>query len=130
MNVSYDEHIMTIVSDGICSADDMVQSINEYYPSSDGRFILWDLMRADISSLTEEGFERIASAARKALPPRESRRTAIAVGNRLGYIIMSKYLNKAVAARVSAEYSVFTNFDAAKQWLRSGKRLEGRPAKL
>ena len=117
IHVSFDERIMTIASDGICSADDMVKSINEYYPSSGDRFILWDLMRADISSLTEEGFERIASAARKALPPRESRKTAIAVANRSSYLIMSKYLNKAISARVPAEYSVFTNLDAAKQWL-------------
>lgn len=117
MHVSFDERIMTIASDGICSADDMVKSINEYYPSSGDRFILWDLMRADVSSLTEEGFVRIASAALKTLPPRESRKTAIAVANRASYLIMSKYLNKAISARVPAEYSVFTNFDAAKQWL-------------
>jgi hypothetical protein len=117
IHVSFDGRIMTIASDGICSADDMVQSINEYYPSSGDRFILWDLMRADISSLTEEGFVSIASAALKALPPRESRKTAIAVANRSSYLIMSKYLNKAISAHVPAEYSVFTNFDAAKQWL-------------
>jgi hypothetical protein len=120
MHVSFDGRIMTIASDGICSADDMVQSINEYYPSAGDRFILWDLMRADLSSLTEEGFGRIASAALKTLPPRESRRTAIAVANRSGYLVMSKYINEAVSTRVPAEYSVFTNFDAAKQWL--GKR--------
>jgi hypothetical protein len=117
MHVSFDERIMTIASDGICSADDMVQSINEYYPSSDGRFILWDLMRADVSSLTEEGFVRIASTALKALPPTESRKTAIAVANRSSYLIMSKYINKAISTRVPAEYSVFINFGAAKQWL-------------
>jgi hypothetical protein len=120
MHVSFDERIMTIASDGICTADDMVQSINEYYPSSGDRFILWDLMRADLSSLTEEGFARIALAALKTLPPRESRKTAIAVANRSGYITMSKYINEAVSARLPAEYSVFTNFGAAKQWL--GKR--------
>ncbi|HEV8073534.1 MAG TPA: hypothetical protein VGP21_05315 [Opitutaceae bacterium] len=117
IHVSFDGRIMTISSDGICSADDMVQSINEYYPSSGDRFILWDLMRADLSSLTEEGFGRIALAARKTLPPREGRKTAIAVANRSGYLIMSKYINEAVSARLPAEYSVFTNFDAAKQWL-------------
>ena len=117
MHVSFDGRIMTIASDGICTADDMVQSINEYYPSSGDRFILWDLMRADVSSLTEEGFARIASAALKTLPPRESRKTAIAVANRSSYLIMSKYINKAVSERLPAEYSVFTNFDAAKQWL-------------
>ena len=117
MHVSFDERIMTIASDGICSADDMVRSINEYYPSSGDRFILWDLIRADVSSLTEEGFVRIAEAARKALPPREWRKTAIAVANRSSYLIMSKYINKALSTRVPAEYSVFTNFDAAKQWL-------------
>jgi hypothetical protein len=117
MHISFDERIMTIASDGICSGDDMVQSINEYYPSSDGRFILWDLMRADMSSLTEEDFVRIASAARKALPLRESRKTAIAVANRSNYLIMSKYINEAMSTRVPAEYSVFINFDAAKEWL-------------
>ena len=117
IHVSFDGRIMTIASDGICSADDMVQSINEYYPSSGDRFILWDLTRADISSLTEEGFARIALAALKTLPPREGRKTAIAVANRSGYLIMSKYINQAVSARLPAEYSVFTNFNAAKQWL-------------
>ena len=117
MHVSFDERIMTIASDGVCSADDMVQSINEYYPSSGDRFILWDLMRADMSSLTEEDFVRIASIVRKALPPGESRKTAFAVTNRSSYLMMSKYLNEAVSARVPVEYSVFTNVDAAKQWL-------------
>jgi hypothetical protein len=117
IQVSFDGRIMTIASDGICSADDMVQGINEYYPSSGDRFILWDLMRADISSLTDEGFARIALAALKTLPPREGRKTAIAVGNRSSYLIMTKYINQAVSARLPAEYSVFTNFGAAKQWL-------------
>jgi hypothetical protein len=117
IHVSVDGRIMTIVVEGICSASDIVQSVNEYYPSSGGRSILWDLMRADVISLTEEDFVRIASIVRKALPPGESRKTAFAVTNRSSYLMMSKYLNEAVSARVPVEYSVFTNVDAAKQWL-------------
>jgi hypothetical protein len=117
MNVSFDEHIMTIAPEGVLSADHIVQIINEYYPSLGNRSILWDLMRADISSLTKEDFVRIASMVGKVRPPGGSRKTAYAVANRSNYITMCKYLNQAVSARVPVEYAVFTDFDAAKQWL-------------
>jgi hypothetical protein len=117
INVSFDERIMTIAPDGILTADDVVRSVNEYYPSSGGWSILWDMMRADISSLTEQDFVRIASTVRKVLPPGGLHKTAFAVAHRSSYLMMSKYINKAVSARVPVEYSVFTNFAAAKQWL-------------
>lgn len=117
MHVSFDERIMTIAPEGVLSANDIVQAINEYYPSLDGRSVLWDLMHADISSFTKEDFVCITSTVRKARPPGGSRKTAYAVANRSTYLIICKYLNEAASLRLPVEYAAFTNFDAAKQWL-------------
>lgn len=117
VHVSRDKHIMTVAVEGVLSTEQVLEIIKEHYPSLGNRCILWDLTRADVGSLTKEGFVRIAAAARQFHPQSGAQKTAFAVADAASYVKICKYLNNATSARVAVEYNVFTGYPAAKQWL-------------
>src|SRR4051812_22125637 len=108
IHISRDEHLLTIAAEGDLSTGEVVATISEHYPSLGDRSILWELTRADMRSLTKDGFAQIAAAARHSHPMSGSRKTAFAVADTATYLKMCKYCNDAMSAHVAVEYHIFT----------------------
>jgi hypothetical protein len=113
-----DEEIFAVNVSGPLVVEEILHVIDEWYPRMPATRILWDLTQAEPNSMTQAQFGQVASAARAKLPFRPSRKTAYVVADISAYMFIWKYVEQAMAVKVGAEYSMFTDRGAAERWLR------------
>lgn len=108
---------LTITVTEVISRDEIIAIIRQHYPTLASMSVLWDFSATDVSHLTGQDFEQIAAAAATVLSRGPARKTAYVVADQRSYSTAWKYINAAFAARLPAEYAVFTSSKRASEWL-------------
>jgi hypothetical protein len=116
VQIANDARVITIAPDGVLSTGRVLQIFRDHYPTVGDRAVLWDLTRADVSSLSAQDLTAIAVAARS-YPRTGIRKTAYVVADAASYLKLCQYLNATATARVPIEYAVFKTMGEARHWI-------------
>ena len=116
--VSYDAEncILTVVAKGSLTATGITNVVGTFYPAYKFTGLLWDLMAADLDTITSLDLEKIAKTTRPFIPS-TARKTAYVAAPGRTYARLCAYLTQTLVARVPVEYSVFTSVNEALIWL-------------
>ena len=103
--------------EGALTADEVVDTLNKYYPNFVKKHIIWDFTNGDLSDMTIDDFEMIAKVAKRTMTPSEERKTAFVATGDLEYGLMRMYSAFGELKRTPTNYSVFKNLAKAKAWI-------------
>lgn len=109
---------LTIVTaSGRLRAEEFIEWLEAYYAGEVTRFILWDLTKADLSTITSEEIEAHAKFFNQLAGPRKGGRSAFVFDSALGYGLGRMYQALSEIERVPIDFQIFWSIDDARQWL-------------
>lgn len=113
---------------GPLSGPAIANAIREHHRHLEGRGCLWDLRKADFSSLEERpDFARIAGTAQEVTTQMRRGKVAYVVASAQAYVTMCKYMNYSTMSRVPMEYAVFRDLESAGEWLGQDAAVQPDP---
>lgn len=115
--ISADSRVVTITMSGPTTRQDILEAIFEYYPELGTRWVLWDLMAADMATFTSLDFYEVAGTARLIAPATNHRKVAYATADPQAFLKVCRYANEAMLTGTGAEYRAFRDADQARAWL-------------
>lgn len=112
------EKDLTIISvSGLFSIDQIIAVVDQYYASEITQNLIYDLSRADMSSLKAHDFKRIISHARQYMHLRKGGKTAFVLGSDLDFGLARMYETYSELKNHPIPQAVFKSLDQAMHWL-------------
>ena len=102
---------------GRLTSAEVIAVAREYYPRYSSANRIWDMMEADMRDLDEESLASISKTVREYNDSAAFIRTAFVTAHFPSYALLSRYLLHAFKSQVRAEYKVFSEVEAAWEWI-------------
>jgi hypothetical protein len=105
------------ICSGVLTADEIQYEIQQIYKNMPTDNHLWDLLKADPSSLSSADIIKLAELPKKIAPDRKGGKTAIVTIKDIGFGLSRMYAMYAEAAGQSVDIKVFRSMEEAHEWL-------------
>ena len=102
---------------GKVGSNDILDWIANYHSGTVTKYILCDFTEADISEIDTEELRKIAEEAKKYSEARHNGKTALVVGDDLGFGFGRVFKSFAEIENIAIEYMIFRNRTEARKWL-------------
>ncbi len=112
-----DIDLTTVVAEGQLEAEDFLGWLREYYSGTVTELVLWDFTDADISQISDDGFEEIVKASKDRDKARAWGKTALVFDDEDGYKKGKDYVSLSESRDMEFEIQVFKDMSAARSWL-------------
>jgi len=117
IDVESDGTCLFIKATGVLTPEEIIATLSAHYPRVRGVPRIWNLLNADLSSLTESSLAAIARATAAIDHSDSVVKTAFVTSHFATYALVTRYVLQAFGTKVRAEYRVFGQLDAAKAWI-------------
>ncbi|MDY6972935.1 MAG: hypothetical protein SV775_11455 [Thermodesulfobacteriota bacterium] len=116
-----DESLTILTASGVVTCEDVIHALEDFFEHNVAQHLLWNIMDADISGVTQDDMEQIIAVSKEKAHLRKNGRTALVVRQDLSFGLSRMYEILSELRGHPIPYRVFRDMDIAITWLKTGE---------